>query len=98
MREGRLSSLERWSQIDVSWNDASVEQTVHSVLDVVLSDGRWICEGIVSEVLGQDPLRLEDFVRPHRSNAQLLELNVADTALRAPILESIWLWQGILVS
>jgi hypothetical protein len=62
-----LSSLESWSQIDVPWDNTSIKETVHSILDVVLSDRRRVREGIVSEVLWQDALSGEYFAGAHSS-------------------------------
>ena len=91
MRKWRLTSLESRCQVDVSRDDASIEETVHTVLDIVLGNWRRIGEWIVSEVLRQDALWLEDLVRPHGADSQFLQLNIADATLRAAVLESIGL-------
>lgn len=91
MRKWRLTSLESRCQVDVSRDDASIEETVHTVLDIVLGNWWRIGEWIVSEVLRQDALWLEDFVRPHGADSQFLQLNIADATLRAAVLESIGL-------
>ena len=98
MGERRLSSLEGRSQIDVPGDDPSVEEAVHSVLDVVLSDGRRISEGIVSEVLGQDALRVENLVGSNLADAQVVQLDVGDATLSAPVLERVGLRQIVLVT
>lgn len=44
------ATLESWRQVDISWDDTSIKEREHAILDVVLCDRRWISEGIVSEV------------------------------------------------
>lgn len=93
MSEWRLASFESRRKVDISRDDASVEETVHTVLDIVLGNRWWIGERIVPEVLRQDALRLEDFVGPDGANSELFQLDITYATLRAAILESIGLGQ-----
>jgi len=38
------SFLKGWSQVNVFWDDASVEKTDHALVDVLLRDWRWILQ------------------------------------------------------
>ena len=85
----RTISLESRRQIHISRNDSSVEQGEHTVGDVVLSDRRWISEGVVSELLWENAFRLVSLLAGTISNTKLLQLDVADASLTASILELI---------
>jgi hypothetical protein len=67
--EGCVSPLESGREIDVLRNNASIEQTEHTIRDVVLCDGGRVSEGVVPEILGEDALGMRHF----------LPLDVADT-------------------
>ena len=54
--EGCAIALESWRQVHISRNDAPVEQRVHTVGDIVLSDRRWVGKWVIAELLGQNAL------------------------------------------
>lgn len=56
--EGRVTSFEGWGQVYIFGDDSSVEQTEHAVPNVILSDGWWVRERVISESFRQDALRL----------------------------------------
>ena len=92
------SSFKSWSQINIFCNDASRQQTVHSVFDIILSNRRWLSKWIISVVLGKNSFRIEHLVSSSCTNAKFLELNVADASLSSAILENIGLRKCIFVS
>lgn len=59
-------------------------------MDVTLGDGRWVTEGIVADVLGQDSLSFPYILSLAHANTQLLEFYIADATLAATIFELIW--------
>lgn len=83
------SSFEGRCQIHISRNNAPGEKTQHPIANVILCNRWWICKGIVSEILWEDSLREEHFVGPSGANTKLFELNIANTALTAAVLEQI---------
>ena len=45
-------SLKSWGEVDITWDDSSVKERVHTISDIVLSDGRWVGKWVISVVLG----------------------------------------------
>ena len=86
------TTLESWRQIHVFGDDATIEQAVHAILDIILCNRWGVSEGVVSEILGQDALGLCCLIHLSRTNAQFLKLDVADAALMTAILELVWGW------
>ena len=91
-------SFEGRRQIDITRNDASIEQREHSISYVVLSDRWWVCEGVVSEVLRQDSLGSARLLLGSLSYAQLFKFHVADTTLTSAVFELVGLRQSELGS
>jgi len=58
-------------------------------VDVFFRYGRWVTEGVIAEVLGQDAFGLSDFFVCSLPDAELLQLDVADSSLTATILELV---------
>jgi len=86
------ATLEGWRQIHVFGDDTTIEQAVHAVLYIILCNRWGVSKGVVSEILGQDALRLCCLIYLSRTNAQFLKLDVADAALMTAILELVWGW------
>ena len=98
MLKGSNSTFKSWSQINISWNDPSIEQTEHAIFDIVLRD-RWrISEWVISEIFGKNPLSREHFVGSPCANSQFLKLDITDPSLGPPVLKLIWNWKQILIS
>lgn len=95
---GRAASLEGGRKIDISRDDATIEQREHSILDVVLSDRRWVGKRVVPELLRQDALRLVGLAGLALANAQFLELQVADAALGTAIGKLVRLHDSVLLA
>mgnify|MGYP000167893892 CR=1 FL=1 len=89
--EGERSSaaFEGRRQVDVPRDYTPIEQRVHAVSDIVLRDGRWVRERIISEVLWKDALGLIDHSILPLADAELLELYIADTTLASAIFELV---------
>ena len=49
--EGRRVSFESRGQIDISGDDSSIKKREHTISNIVLSDGRRVSEGVISELL-----------------------------------------------
>ena len=90
--ERGTATLKGWCQIHVFGDDATIEQAVHAILDIILCNRWGISEGVVSEIFGQNALGLCCFVHLSRANAQFLKLNIADAALMTTILELVRGW------
>lgn len=97
-RKWGFVSLKSWRKVNIARYDAPCEQTEHAVINVVFCDWGWVREGVISEVLREDALRLANLLLLAHANAQLFKLNVADATLCAPILEVIRFWQTKLFS
>lgn len=96
--EWSIASLKGRSEVDISGDNATIEKTEHTILNVVFSNWWWICEWIISEILGQNPFCKEYFIWPPCSYSQFLEFDVANSSLRSAIFEQIWLRKHIFVS
>lgn len=46
-----LSSFKSRGEIHISWDDTSIEQAKHSIIDIIFSNRWWISKRIISEVL-----------------------------------------------
>ena len=88
-REGRTITLKRGRQVDVSWDNATIEERVHAVSDVVFGDRRRVSEWVIAEVLWQDSLCFEHFVLASLADSNFLKLDVCDCALTAAIIELV---------
>ena len=80
-RERCTVTLKCGRQVDVSRDDTSIQERVHTVSDVVLSDRRWVGERVISEVLRQDSLRLEHLLVTALTNTDRYKLLVRDGTL-----------------
>ena len=69
VRKRCISSLECWSQINISWYDASIYQTKHSILNIIFCDWWWLCKWIIPKVLWQYPFSKKHFVRSPSANS-----------------------------
>jgi hypothetical protein len=84
--EGSVSSFESRRKIHVSWNDTSIEQAKHTILDVILCNWRRVSKRIISKVLWKDSLRLCNFLLPDVTDSKSLQIRLADSSLRSSIL------------
>ena len=50
-RKWRTVSLKSWRQVDITRDNATIEQREHAISDVILSDGRWVRKRVISELL-----------------------------------------------
>ena len=67
------SSLEGRRQINVSGNDATIQQREHTVLNVILGNRRRVRKWIVTELLWQDSLWFVGFTRLPLAYAKFFE-------------------------
>ena len=88
-RERRTITLKSRRKVDVSWDDAAIEERVHAVSNVVLGDRRRVSEWVIAEVLWQDSLCFEHFVLASLADSNFLKLDVCDCALTATIIELV---------
>jgi len=93
-----VTSLKSRSEIDITWNDSSVQQTQHPILNIILSNRWWIRKRIISIVFRQNPLCKKDFIWPPCSNSKFFKFNVADATLGPAVFKKIRLRQLILIS
>ena len=96
--EGRNTSLESRRQVDVLGNNTPIEQAEHAIFDVILCNRWWLSKRIISEILWQDPLWMEELVGSPAADTKFIKFNVANATLRATVLELIRLRQGVLLS
>jgi hypothetical protein len=54
--KGCITSFKSWSQVDILGNDTTIKKTKHTILNVILSDWWWVCEGVVTELFGKNSL------------------------------------------
>lgn len=50
-RKWRTVSLKSWRQVDITRDNAPIEQREHAISDVILSDRRWVRKRVISELL-----------------------------------------------
>ena len=50
-RKWRTVSLKSWRQVDITRDNATIEQREHAISDVILSDRRWVRKRVISELL-----------------------------------------------
>ena len=50
-RKWRTVSLKSWRQVDITRDNATIEQREHAISDVILSDRRWVRKWVISELL-----------------------------------------------
>ena len=81
MLEGSGASFESWREVDVSWNDTSIEQTEHTIFDIIFSNWWWFSKRIIPEVLWQDTLGKKHLVWSSGPNSKLFKLYIADSTL-----------------
>ena len=73
-RVGGAASFEGRRKVNISRDNSSIKKREHAVLDVVLSDGRWVCKRVVTELFGQDPFCFVGFACLSLADAELLKL------------------------
>ena len=88
-REGRTITLKSRRQVDVSWDNATIEERVHAVSDVIFGDWRRVSEWVITEVLWQDSFCFENLVLASLADSNFLKLDVCDCALTATIIELV---------
>jgi len=67
--EWGLSSFKSWRHINTSWNYSSVQQTQHSISNIIFSDRRRISKGVISEVFWQYSSWLGNLFASNSANA-----------------------------
>ena len=97
LSEWGFASFKSRREIDISWYDTSIEQTIHTIFDIIFCDGWRIGEGVIPEILRQDSLWLENFIWSPRTYTKFFKLNIADSSLRSAIFERIWHRQRVLL-
>ena len=79
------SSLKGWGKINISWDNTSLQQRVHTILDVRFSD-RWrISKWVIPEILRQNSLWLEYFIGAPWADTKFLKLDIRNATLRSAI-------------
>ena len=86
--------LESWGQIHISWDYTSVKERVHTISDIVLSDGRWVGKWVISVVLGQDSLGVACLPVIPLADSELLQIDVTYATLTPSIGSLVRFWES----